>query len=115
MYAVTTNRFQTPAASGGAQAAFFNNGLGQITGMRWTQSGATTLYSKKRLPSKLSIRRNGSEVRLALRGDTGVNYVIEASEDLGMWSALSTNTIWDSGIVDLVGSNSSRFYRVREP
>ena len=57
---------------------------------------------------------NPGDVRLILKGNTSTDYVIEASEDLREWSSISTNTIWDSPIVDAsVLSNDRRFYRAR--
>jgi hypothetical protein len=112
---MTTNRFQSPIIPGNVQGTFVFDNLGQVTGMRWTQSGMTGLYSKKRLASTLSIQLIGPEVHLHLRGDTGINYVTQKSADLRQWTGIATNTIWDPGIIDPVSSNGSRFYRVREP
>lgn len=115
LYPSATNRFQAPTVPGSAQATFVVNSLGAATGMRWTQSGATTLYSRKRLPSKLGIRFRSPEVELTVSGDTGIQYVIERSPDLQNWSAVSTNTIWDPAFKDLMDPQTAEFYRVREP
>lgn len=115
LYPSATNRFQAPAVPGSAQATFVVNSLGEATGMRWTQSGATTLYSRKPLPSKLDIRRSGSEVELTLSGETGMQYALERSADLRSWTTISTNSIWDAAVKDPMNDGMARFYRVREP
>lgn len=83
--------------------------------MRWTQSGATTLYSRNRLPSKLEIRRSGLEVELTVTGETGVQYALERSTDLRSWTTISTNTIWDAAVKDSMDPQTAPFYRVRGP
>lgn len=115
LYPSSTNRFQAPAVPGSAQATFLVNSLGEAAGMRWTQSGATTLYSRKRLPSNLDIRRNGPEVELTVIGETGVRYAVERSADLRSWTTISTNTIWDAAIKDSMDRQTAQFYRVRGP
>ena len=99
-----------------ASATFTTNSSGHATGLRWTQSGATSTYPKVRVPAQLDISRTNSDIQLTLAGDTDRDYVIQSSTDLIHWSALSTNTIWDGPITDgSIQSVTRRFYRVLEP
>lgn len=99
-----------------ATATFSTNRAGQTTALVWTQSGATSTYTKVPLPSVLALRQRNGLTELSLSGDTDRDYVIQASADLTDWVDLSTNTIWDGPIVDPESVVfPHRFYRVLEP
>lgn len=99
-----------------ARGTFLTNGLGHATALVWTQSGSSSTCRKARLPSRLSLSRVEGRIQLSLSGDTDRDYVIQTSDDLGHWTNLSTNTIWDGSIVDTASKDyDHRFYRVLEP
>ncbi len=99
-----------------ASGTFATNSTGQATALVWTQSGATSAYPKVRVPSRIAISQVNGTTQLSLSGDTDRDYVIQASTDLIGWSDISTNTIWDSPIMDPESAAlSRRLYRVLEP
>jgi hypothetical protein len=77
-------------------ATFQTNTQGLVTKLVWTQSGQSLPYNKITMPARLSIHRDAGETQLTFTGDTGVNYVVEAANDLIHWIPIATNTIWRS-------------------
>jgi hypothetical protein len=110
LYASADNRFYPTIVE--ASATFVTNAAGLATNLVWVQGGVTTSYTKTPLPARLAVRKLNGELQLTVSGDTGRDYVIEASEDLQQWRPISTNTIWNNLIVDPDGVNRARrFYR----
>ena len=97
-----------------ASATFNVNTTGDAVSLVWSQSGQTTTYLKQITPPRLTLHRDLGEARVTLQGDTGIEYVIEASDDFVLWIPISTNTIWDGFIRDAMNpTNGRRFYRAR--
>jgi serine-type D-Ala-D-Ala carboxypeptidase/endopeptidase len=97
-----------------ATAAFQANAQGLVTSMLWTQSSQSLRYPKVPMPVQLSLQRLGGQTRLSFTGDPGLDYVVEACDNLAAWTPISTNTIWDLPWVDPASDQwSHRFYRVR--
>lgn len=113
LYPSADNRFYATIVE--ASATFRTNASGLATNLVWVQGGITTTYEKAPLPATLALQRINGEVSLTLTGETGRDYVIEASEDLRNWTAISTNTIWSGVIVDAAAPQlPRRFYRAVE-
>jgi len=113
LYPSADNRFYATIVE--ASATFRTNATGLATNLVWVQGGITTTYAKALLPARLALQRINGEIRLTLSGDTGRDYLIEASEDLRNWTAISTNTIWNGVIVDAAAPQlPRRFYRAVE-
>jgi hypothetical protein len=97
-----------------ASGLFQTNSQGAITAMVWNQGGQAYSYPKVAQPPRLAIQRQSGKTQLTFSGDSGVNYVVEASGDLNNWSPISTNTIWDLPIIDQPAEPlAQRFYRLR--
>lgn len=95
-----------------SSAAFQTDSQGLVTKLIWTQNGVSLPFTKVPMPVLLGIRRAPNETQITFRGDTGVNYVLEAASDLVHWMPMATNTIWTTPVVDKEPGNS-RFYRLR--
>jgi hypothetical protein len=82
--------------------------------MLWTQTGQAVRYPKVTMPAQLSLQHQDQKMLLSFTGDVGIEYVVEASGDLAVWTPISTNTIWNLPVVDAAGDQlPHRFYRVK--
>jgi CubicO group peptidase (beta-lactamase class C family) len=104
---------QTPIMS--ATSAFQTNSQGQVTSMLWTQNGQSARYPKVPLPAQVSLVRRDGKTQLSFTGDSGVDYIVQASSDLVAWTPISTNTIWTQPVVDPASDQPrNRFYRLKK-
>lgn len=97
-----------------ATVKFMTNAKGQVTSLIWSQNGHAFTFPKVAVPVRLAIAHTNTETQITFTGDTGFDYILDATTDLTDWQPISTNTIWTQPIVDLepvVG----RFYRLRRP
>ena len=112
LYPQSSRRFLLHEAGLEAAGVFNSDASGEVVSLVWTQSGQSAKFLKKSIPLHLTAQFDSGVLQLILKGNTRIDYVIEASGDLREWSPISTNTIWDSPIVDASGfSTSRRFYR----
>jgi serine-type D-Ala-D-Ala carboxypeptidase/endopeptidase len=95
-----------------ASARFQANSQGLVTKLAWTQNGQSSTYNRVSAPIRLSIQHGNGETQIKFTGDPGINYVLDAGNDLIHWTPIATNTIWTAPFVDREPANS-RFYRVR--
>ncbi|MDA1277034.1 MAG: serine hydrolase [Verrucomicrobia bacterium] len=115
LYPQSSRRFLLHEAGIEAAGVFNRNSEDEVVSLAWTQSGQTSTFPKKRIAPFLTAQFDSGEMRLSLKGNTNTDYVIEASEDLQNWSAISTNSIWDGPIVAALAVTSrARFYRAHE-
>ena len=102
----------TPAATAAGDAAF--EGLASFDGGRVAVSGVRRTRAASRL--RVDAAAPGREFRLVLRGEIGVIYDIEASDDLKRWTLfrIATN---HNGTISLPASGGAgenlQFYRAR--
>jgi hypothetical protein len=97
-----------------ASAIFQTNDQNAVITLVWSQGGQLSSYPKVILPARLTLQRQNGETQLAFTGDTSVKYILEASKDLIHWQSISTNTIWQTPVVDPEAETlDQRFYRLR--
>ena len=97
-----------------AGATFRTNSQGYVKSLVWSQNGQASTYPKVSVPARLAIQRHNGENQISFTGDTGVNYVLDATTNLTHWQPISTNTVWEQPIVDREPA-AGRFYRLRRP
>ena len=109
---VSDGRLSVSNATGGS-----NNKICfiEITGVSGVSPAAATMASVETAPKLALIgRENGGPVRLQIQGTAGRSYVLEVSDDLVHWTALSTleNTTGTLGYLDTASSlQAQRYYR----
>ncbi len=74
------------------------------------------LLSNSDLPQVRIERLSPEALQVRLHGIVGRRYVLQASEDLGAWQPVTTNTAVPGGFVvaDVTGGGGNRFFRARE-
>lgn len=114
LYADRTNEFSMKELGVQASATFHQVEQRDENYMIWRQSGQSSRYNKVELPSGLQIERNNGTSLIHLTGDTGIDYIIDKSQNLVNWSQLTTTTIWDDPVqYDNSEEEPAVFFRVR--
>jgi hypothetical protein len=72
----------------GAAGTFVVDGNGRVLRLDWTQGGTTTAYARQSEPAVLSLRTDVDSVHLALMGDPGARYEIQATVDFQTWERI---------------------------
>jgi len=113
LYPMAPNRFYLTFPE--AQVTFTTNSAGHATSLAWQQDGQNITYPKIRQPTRLLALPTPEGLELRIQGDTDREFVVESSPDLETWSDMTTNTIWETSVVNLNSTTATqRFFRVRE-